>query len=164
MAYNSFMKFTPEVKGEAKDTGFVGQIELFSFSLGASNPSTVGSGGGSSSGKVSISSFNVMKKCDTASAALFKKCCEGKHFEKAEVTLCKASGGDAPLEFLKYEFEHVFVDSIQWSGSSGGDTVPTESVSFSFAKVSITYKEQKDDGTAGEAIGTSWDVRTNAAS
>jgi type VI secretion system secreted protein Hcp len=150
------------VKGEAKDTGYVGWIELFSFSLGASNPSSVGGSGGSGSGKVSISSFNVMKKCDTASAALFTKCCEGKHFDKAEVILCKAAGSDTPLEFLKYEFEHVFVDSIQWSGSAGGDDVPTETVQFSFGKVTITYKEQKDDGTVGEAIGAGWDVRTNS--
>ena len=31
------------------------------------------------------------------------------------------------------------VESVQWSGSSGGDDTPTESVSFAFAKVEIDY-------------------------
>ena len=44
-----------------------------------------------------------------------------------------------PLRNLgKYTFTDVMVDSIQWSGSPGGDDVPTESVSFAFAKNSRT--------------------------
>ena len=34
----------------------------------------------------------------------------------------------------KYDFTDVMVESIQWSGSSGGDDTPTESVSFAFAQ------------------------------
>ena len=37
------------------------------------------------------------------------------------------------------------VESIQWSGSSGGDDTPTESVSFAFAKVKVTYSKQEFD-------------------
>ena len=44
--------------------------------------------------------------------------------------------------FLEYDFTDVMVESIQWSGSSGGDDTPTESVSFAFAKVTIKYSLQ----------------------
>jgi type VI secretion system secreted protein Hcp len=50
------------------------------------------------------------------------------------------------MVYLTYEFEKVFVTSIQWSGSSGGDDVPTESVSFAFKKVTITYNSQAETG------------------
>ena len=46
--------------------------------------------------------------------------------------------------FLKYDFTDVMVESIQWSGSTGGDDTPTESVSFAFAKVAIDYFKQDE--------------------
>ena len=156
MAYDAFIKITG-VDGESKRKGFEKQIEIFSFSLGASNPATIGAGGGGGAGKVSISSFNLMKKTDLTSPILFQNCCAGEHFDKATVTLNKA-GGKAPVDFLKYEFEKVFVDSIQWSGSSGGDDTPMESISFSFAKIVITYTAQDEKGAKGAVKSGQWDL------
>ena len=103
-----------------------------------------------------------MKRSDAASPILFQACCKGDHFAKAAVTLNKAAGNTA-LDFLKYEFEEVYVDSVQWSGSSGGDDTPTESLSFSFAKVSMTYTPQAKAGAkAGPAVGA-WDLTTVAS-
>jgi type VI secretion system secreted protein Hcp len=156
MAFDAFLKL-PGVDGESTRKGFEKDIEILSFSLGASNPSTIGAGGGGGAGKVSLSSFNLMKRTDVTSPILFQKCCEGEHFAKATVTLNKA-GGKSPIDFLKYEFEHVFVESIQWSGSSGGDDTPTESVSLTFGKVSITYTAQNPDGTKGATKVGQWDL------
>ena len=46
MSFDTYMKFSEEVdvKGEATATGYEQQIEIFSFSWGASNPVTVGPG------------------------------------------------------------------------------------------------------------------------
>jgi type VI secretion system secreted protein Hcp len=156
MAFDAFIK-VPGVDGESKRKGFEKQIEVFSFSLGASNPSSIGQGGGGGSGKASVSSFNFMKKSDITSPVLFQKCCEGEHFDKVVVTLNK-SGGKAPVDFLKYEFEQVFVDSIQWAGSTGGDDTPNESVSLSFGKLSVTYTSQNPDGTKGATKVGQWDL------
>jgi type VI secretion system secreted protein Hcp len=163
MAYDAFLKIEgPEVKGESTDKGHEGSIEIFSFSWGASNPSTIGSHTrGSGGGKVTISDFTVVKRSDRASAALFKQCCSGTHFATAKVTLRK-SGGDK-LEYLIYEFEEVFVDNMQWSGSAGGDDSPMETVSFTFGKVKATYTEQNEDGTPGAQVIYGWDVRNNTA-
>jgi type VI secretion system secreted protein Hcp len=161
MAFDAFIQI-PNVDGESKRKGFEKQIEIDSFSLGASNPSTIGSGGGGGAGKASISSFNIMKKTDLASVLLFQKCCEGEHFDKVTVTLNKA-GGKVAVDFLKYEFEHVFVDSIQWSGSSGGDDTPTESVSLSFGKVVMTYTAQGDDASKGATKVGQWDLEKVSA-
>jgi len=159
VAFDTFIKFEG-LSGESTRKGFEGQIEIFSFSFGASNPTSVGSGaGGMSAGKVSVSSFNIMKKTDISSPTLFQTCCIGDHFKTAVVTLNKASGEkDKSLAFLKYEFEECFIESIQWSGSSGGDDTPTESVSFAFAKVTITYTAQSKTGVAAKPSVASWDV------
>jgi type VI secretion system secreted protein Hcp len=162
MAFDAFLKIDG-VNGEATRKGFEKQMEILSFSWGASNPSTVGAGGGGGGGgKVSVSSFNVMKKSDAASPILFQACCKGDHFAKAAVTLNKAAGSTA-LDFIKYEFEEVYVDSVQWSGSSGGDDTPTESVSFSFGKVAITYTPQNKDGSKGSPAVGAWDLTAVSA-
>lgn len=162
MAFDTYLKIeSPNVEGEATATDMEGQIEIYSFSWGASNPVTVGSGStGISGGKVSVSSFNCMKKTEKSSAALFAACASGQHYKTATVTMRKATGVDGAQQvFLKYTFENVMVESIQWSGSTGGDDSPTESVSFAFGKVTIDYSTQNtDDGSMQNAGSASWDV------
>jgi type VI secretion system secreted protein Hcp len=164
MAFDTYITFPKgEIKGEATAAGLKDAIEIYSFSFGASNPVTIGThSGGASSGKVSISSFNVMKKTDSASAALFLNCCKGTHVSSMEVVCRKATGEGGQQEFLKYVFTEVFIDSIQWSGSSGGDDTPTESVSFAFGKVEVTYKKQDAKGQLSAAGDVSWDLRKAA--
>jgi type VI protein secretion system component Hcp len=48
------------------------------------------------------------------------------------------------------------------SGSRGGDDVPTESVSFSFASVEVTYTEQSEKGAAAKPQIAGWDFKANA--
>ena len=50
------------------------------------------------------------------------------------------------------------VESVQWSGSTGGDDTPTESLSLAFAKVEIEYKTQDDKGKLAVAGQASWDL------
>jgi len=165
MAFDTYLKIeTPNVTGEATATGFEGQIEIYSFSWGASNPTTIGSGAqGLSAGKVSISSFNIMKKTETSSAPLFNACASGQHYATATVTMRKAGGTAGQQIFLTYVFTDVMVESIQWSGSSGGDDTPTESVSLAFGKVEITYFKQDDTGAMAKAGQASWNLQTVAS-
>jgi type VI secretion system secreted protein Hcp len=159
MAFDTYVKIEPNVTGEATAKGVEGQIEIYSFSWGASNPTTVGPGStGLSAGRCSISSFNIMKKTEKSSATLFAACCNGTHFDKATVTMRKAGGTAGQKPFLEYVFEDVMVESIQWSGSTGGDDTPTESVSLAFAKCTITYSTQDDKGATKKAGEATWDL------
>jgi type VI secretion system secreted protein Hcp len=160
MAFDTFLDIK-DVPGESTAKGMEGKIEIFSFSFGASNPVTIGStAGGAGGGKVALSSFNVMKKTEKSSPKLFGACARGDHYDKAVITLRKAGGTSGQVEFLKYEFEEVYVESIQWSGSSGGDDAPTESVSFAFGKVTVTYTGQDKTGKQASPVVASWDVTT----
>src|SRR5215472_4698254 len=106
MAFDAFMWLKggkPEAHGETTDDKMKENkaFEIYSFSFGASNPVSIGSqSSGAGAGKVSISSFNIMKKMDSASPALFKNCCEGEHFTTAHVVLRKAGG--TALQYLTY--------------------------------------------------------------
>ncbi len=159
MAFDAFIKLDG-VDGESTRKDFEKQIEILSFSWGASNPVTIGSAGpGGGAGKASLSSFNFMKISDAASPVMFQSCCAGKHFPTAKVSLRKA-GGQA-MDYLVYEFENCFIDSVQWSGSSGGDDRPIESVSVTFGKVTVTYTPQDAKGNpAGKPVIGNWDVTT----
>ena len=161
MAFDTYLKISgPDVEGESLAKGMENWIEVFSFSWGASNPTTVGTtSGGLSAGKASVSSFNIMKKQEKSSTNLFSRCCTGQHYDKAVVEMRKATGLDGGQKtFMKYTFENVFVESIQWSGSTGGDDTPTESVSFAFAKVTMEYSKQDMKGDTKPAGTASYDV------
>jgi type VI secretion system secreted protein Hcp len=161
MAYDAFIKLTG-ITGGSQATGKADHCDIYSFSWGASNPTTVGTESGLGAGKVSLSSFNFMKQTDRASPDLFKFCCTGQHIAEVVVSLRK-SGGKNPLDYITYTFKECMVESVQWSGSSGGDDTPTESISVAFTSVKIMYQPQKADGAkdGGEKT-ASWNVKKNA--
>lgn len=160
MAFDTYLKLDG-IDGESTDDKHKNWIEIYSFSWGMSNPSTVGSGTtGLTAGKVSISSFNVMKSTDGASVKLASHAAQGKHIKSMEVHCCATTGDKH--NYVVYKMEPVMVDSIQWSGSSGGDDRPTESVSFSFGKVTYEYTPIGPDGKAGKKVGPEgWDLTKN---
>lgn len=160
MAYDTFLKIeTPNVAGESTASGFTGQIEIYSFSWGASQPVTIGSGTtGAGAGKVSLSDFSIMKKQDKASPLLFQACCKGQHYGKFTFTFRKA--GTKPIVYLEFILEEVYVSSYQLSGSSGGDDAPTESVSLAFGKVTYNYYPQLSTGGQDKVVPASYDLRT----
>ena len=160
MAFDTYLDLKG-VEGETTAAGYEKKIEILSFSWGASAPATVGPGkDGIAAGRVSLSSFNIMKKTEKSSARLFKACCNGEHFDTALVSMRKATGEGGQKPFLTYKFTNVMVESIQWSGSGGGDDTPTESVSFAYAKVEIEYFMQDDKGSMKTAGQASWDRTT----
>lgn len=164
MAFDAFLTFGgKEIVGESTRKDFEDSIEILSFSMGASNPVTIGSSAkGGGAGKASLSPFSFMKHCDAASPLMFQASCRGLHFPKVKVTLRKA-GGTSPVDYLVYEFEKCYLDSVSWSGASGGDDRPIESCSMTYGKVTVTYTPQDEKGNpvGKPQIGT-WDVTTVA--
>jgi type VI secretion system secreted protein Hcp len=132
------------IKGESKDEKHKGEIEILSFSWGASNPGSSTAGGGGGAGKVSISDLSVTKPIDLASTPLFLDAATGKHIKDATLTLRKKTSGDGePLEYLKIKLQDILVSSVQQAGNGNTDR-PMESVSLNFSKIEIAY--QPEDG------------------
>lgn len=142
------------IKGESKDEKHKGEIEILSFSWGASNPGSGSYGGGGGAGKVSISDLSVTKPIDQSSTQLFVDAATGKHIKDATLTLRKKSSGDGePLEFLKIKLQDILVSSVQQAGN-GSSERPTESVSLNFTKIEIAY--QSEDG--GPVVTGGYDI------
>ena len=153
-----FLKLT-DVKGESTDDKHSGEIELESWSLGASNAASFSSGGGGGSGKVVLQDMVIAKKYCQASVPLFVGCATGKHFASA-VLVCRKAG-EKQEEFLKVTMTDVLVSSYSSMGSAGSSVLPTDQVSLAFAKIEFAYKAQKSDGSlGGEALG-GWDQKKN---
>jgi type VI secretion system secreted protein Hcp len=160
MSVEILMKI-PGVDGEALTKGHEKEIELGSFSMGASNPSGVSAGSGSGAGKVDISSLSIQKSVDLSSAKLFQQCCAGKHFDTATI-VCREAGGDAPVDYWTIKLKQVYIDNVSWGASSGGGK-PSESVSVSFAEISFDYYSQDDKGAKKDKVSGGWNVKQNAA-
>ena len=147
------------VDGESTDDKHKGEIQLESYSFGATNSGSFSSGGGGGSGKVALQDFHFVKKTDKASAKLFASCATGEHLKKATL-VCRKAGKDQQ-EFLTVVLSPVLVSSFQSGGAHGSDVIPTEQISLAYGKIEFKYKEQKPDGSLGGEVIGGWDVTTN---
>jgi len=145
------------MQGESTDSKHKNEIELESFSWGASQPAAAAQLSGRGAGKVSMEDFHVVKRVDKASPKLMLACASGEHVKSAVLTCRKA--GKEQQEYLKITLSDVLVSSYRASGSAGSDVVPMEEVSLNFSKVEFEYKEQKPDGTLGGTIKAGWNLR-----
>ncbi len=143
-----------DIKGESQAHGFQEWFDIFAFSMGASNSSASGGGGGS--GKVIVHDINLTKPSGAGSPALFLACCKGEHFGEALLTVTRASDGEP---FMQYRFENVLVSSHQTSGDGG--SIPTESISLNFEKITYRHTVFDVDGSIKRVETMFWDVARN---
>ena len=156
-----FLKLDPKLEGEAGDEKHKGEIEVESFSFGVVNHGTGGTGTGHGGGKSSQQDAMFTKKVDKASATLFKACATGQHYKSALLTVRKAGGKQE--EYLKVTLTGAYISSYSLGGSGGEGVVPTDTFAINFAKMAISYKEQKAEGGLGGEIKGSYDWVTNKA-
>ncbi len=164
MAVNMFLKFEgPDLKGESRIKGHENEIDIDAWSWGATQTGSAHRGGGAGTAKADVQDMHVSKKSDKASPILFGKLCSGKHFDRVTLTCYKAGGDEKPVEYWKILMEEVFVTSVQWGGSDGGEMV-NESLSLNFAKVQVTYTPQTAKGTPDVTVDQKWNIAMNAES
>ena len=155
-----FLKITG-VEGESTDDKHKGEIEVESFSYGATQQGIGHSGGGGGAGKVAMQDFHFVMRVSKASPKLFQACATGEHLKDA--TLVARKAGKEQQEYLKIKLTDVLVSSFQQGGSGGSNVVPVDQISFNFAKFEVEYKEQKSDGSLGGAVKGGYDLKANKA-
>jgi type VI secretion system secreted protein Hcp len=160
-AVDYFIKFDG-IKGESADVKHKDEIDIESWSWGESNaggPSR--GGGGAGAGKVSMQDFHFVMKLNKASPGLMKACATGQHIKIA--TLSGRKAGKGQQDYLTFKFHDVLVSSYQTGGSEHADVVPTDQVSFNFAKIEVEYKQQKPDGSVVPGAQFGYDLKANKA-
>jgi type VI secretion system secreted protein Hcp len=145
------------IPGESQDKTHKAEIELESFSWGASNAGTFKAGGGGGSGKVQMQDFHFLMRINKASPKLMLACAQGEHVKSAILTCRKA--GKEQQEYLKITFSDLLVSSFQTSGSGASEVLPMDQISLNFSKIELEYKEQKADGSLGGAIKAHYDLK-----
>jgi len=146
MADSDFYLQIDTIVGEADAVGFEKQMQIASWSFGASNSGSASYGSGLGSGKVSLQDFSFMITHGKASPQLFLACAKGNHIPTAILSCRKTGGGGSPFTYLKITFEDLVISSRQISGSNGGG-IPYDSISFNFTKIKEEYFLQKPDGS-----------------
>jgi len=157
MALDIFIKIGA-YKGESMDDKHKGEIDVLAWQWGMSNGGSTHTGGGSGTGKVSVQDLSFTKYLDVSSPDLMLACCNGKHIDKAMMTLRKA--GEKPLEYYTITMQDVLITNVSAGGSSSDDRL-TENVTLNFGKVKVQYKEQTATGGAGPAPEMGWDIAAN---
>src|ERR1700721_2945985 len=100
------------IVGESKVENFDKQIDVSSFSWGASNSGSAHTGGGASGGgKGNIHDMSFTKTVDNSSPTLFKLCYQGKHIKTGKLHVRKAAG-EEKLEYQLFEMEEVYVTTF----------------------------------------------------
>ena len=157
MAVDMFMKIGA-LNGESKDSAKTKWIDVLAWSWGMSNSGSAQVGGGAGAGKVNVQDLSFTKWIDKTSPMLMLACCNGKHFDTANLVVRKA--GENPLEYLKIKMEDCLISSVDTGGAGEQDRL-METVTLNFATVHVDYTPQKADGSGDAATNMGWDIAAN---
>jgi type VI secretion system secreted protein Hcp len=147
------------IKGESTDSKHKDEIEVESFSWGATNPGSFSSAGGGGTGKVNFQDLHFTSRVSVASPNLMLACASGQHIKSAVLTVRKQ--GKEAQEFYIVKLSDVLVSSYQSGGSEGSNALPVDQFSMNYAKIEFEYKAQKADGTLGAPVKGGWDLKQN---
>jgi type VI secretion system secreted protein Hcp len=154
MAVDYFIKFDG-IKGESADAKHKDEIDVMSWSWGETN---AGGADPRGVGKVSMQDFHFVMTLNAASPGLMRACATGSHIKTATLTARKA--GQAQQDYLTFKFYEVLVSSYQ---TGGAGEVPTDQVSFNFAKLEVAYQQQRPDGSYVPGGQFVYDLKANKA-
>ena len=156
MPVDFFLKID-KIEGESKDHKHAGEIDVDSWSWGATQPGAHAAGGGGGAGKVAMQDFHFTMKMNKSSPKLMLLVASGEHIPKAVLT-CRKAGKDQQ-EYMKVTMTDLLVSSYQAGGSASSEVLPVDQVSLNFAKIEVEYKEQQKDGTLGAAVKAGYDLK-----
>lgn len=140
-----------DITGESTDEEHKGWIELLSYSWGAASASAAPTGAGAAAARSTFSALNFMTPLSAASPSLFLATMDGRHI--ASAVLEGVRSGETRAVFLRLSMSDVVVTSYQTSASQ---EVPADSASLTFAQVTYSYWQQKEDGSMGSETKVSW--------
>ena len=150
-----FLKI-PAAPGESADATHTGDIDVLSFSWGASNQASVTTGGTLTSYGL-FQDLTIVKKVDKSTPKLMLMVMNGQR--QATITFYVRSRGTNPVEFLKFTLTNVIISAIQPAGQSAADNL-IESLALRFSKIKIDYIPINPNGSAGAVVSTFWDAQT----
>ena len=125
---------------------------------------------GAGAGKASFGSFAITKEVDKSTPALMQACASGKSFKFIQLDLARQAS-ESSQDYLQLKFENCLVSSMKLDGVAQpnrlsaelSDALPLEEVGFSYAKITMTYRQMGADGQLLDPITNGWDLKLNRA-
>ena len=162
MAFDAFVKIEG-VPGESTDEKHKDWIEIHSYSCGVDQPAsaTASSVGSLSAERANFRAMVITKPLDKASPKLAQGCASGEHYPKVTLELCRAGGDKQP--YMEYKLTDAMVSSCAPGGArNGDDSVPLETISFTYGQIEWKYTQTKVAGGAGSGnVAAGWDLKAN---
>ena len=144
------------IRGESQESGHKDDVQIMSWSWGASQVSSVSGTGGSGAGKADLSDFSIMTNFDKGTPKFFKSICAGQHIKTGTMNAIKSGADGKP--YLKVDFKELFVSSLQISASS---EIPTVSISFTYNEIKIDYSTQNEQGQMTTTGAVTYNLKEN---
>lgn len=159
-AADYFLTFK-NIAGGSVDRDHKGAIEIDSFAWGLSVATSSTGSGGASAGKPVLSEFSwTQPGSDISFPSLFAAAVSGTRIPSAVLDLVQ-TGGKAPFTYLTMTFTDVVLTGLQVAGNTG--SVPLVDGSFTYETVELKVTPQKSDGSAGNPVIGTWDIKGNKA-
>ena len=134
----------PGIPGESTAIGFEGQMQIESWSWGATNS------GAADTPHSLLSDFVIVKELDKATPLLLEAHCAGAMIGVVTCTiiteLAATPTRDASTKYLEITMMDCLISSYQMGGSSGADSVPIEQFSLNFEEIKVRYSKRGMDG------------------
>ena len=151
-----------DIVGESLNAGFEKQVQLLSWSWGASNSGSSVTGGGLGGGKASFHDFHFTMQMSKASPKILLFCATGQAMKEVLLTLRKAGDKSNQQVFLTVKFTEVMISSYQ-TGGTDDSGLPIEQLSLNYASYDMEYFEQDDKGKVKTAGKGGYNLKTNKA-
>jgi type VI secretion system Hcp family effector len=151
-----------KIKGESTTDGFVDQIQVNKFTIGAKLPQRHDTDGGwEATGKALSDLVEFEIPTCAASPPLYRTLCEHGAVSTA-ILSCRKTGGNIGKErvYLQWTFSNAQLVSYK---QVGHDSIVLDVVTMSYAAVEIQYRQQKPNGELAPALIASMDWGTNKA-
>ena len=127
------------IKGESQAADMTDNIDLESWSWGASNPASLG-GKGLAAGETIIERLYVQLCAGSRSRTMIANLTKGTHIDSATFTGRKTGGDGKPYKYLVITMTSCFITSFNTGGGSTG--VPPASLSIAYEKIQYQYYTQ----------------------
>ncbi|WP_097459726.1 Hcp family type VI secretion system effector [Mangrovitalea sediminis] len=146
-----------KVKGNVTAEGYKDWIRLDSYQFGVGRSISMEAGhlANREATRPNISEMMVSKVMDKASSGLFKESLTGSDGCKVVIDVVRTSA-DKIDKFVTYELEDCLISS--YSVSAGSEGAPSESISLSFGKVTMSYTAADRDNATGTPERVGYDL------
>src|SRR5687767_8871407 len=113
MAVECFLKIEgPDLSGESQADEHEEEIDVLSWSFGASQTGTMHTATGGGAGKANVRDLSIVKNVDAATPNLLLYCVSGVQFEKATLTCRKVGGDGSKVPYLTVQMDNVIITDV----------------------------------------------------